>query len=180
MPTVGDRRHKELRVGLQRQMWGEGVRRPQRRAHAARFLGCENVGARHRDIGRHRGQLDLPDGPRAFVVGEVQLPVELRQRPEDQRRAQLVDALEARVVAPLGPGELQLHRLARVGGDVAVPVGQRLPLDGGAVVQLAVVDVGRESVEAHVVEPEGFSGVRPLDEGIAAEAVAQAVVVHLA
>src|SRR5205823_9494574 len=116
---VGDPGGEELRVGLQRQVRSESVGRAERGAEAARVLGGEEVQPPLRygclRIERHdllwrtghgpggvtagrivRGDADLPDGARALVVGEIELPIELRQGPEDQRWPQLHQALEAR------------------------------------------------------------------------------------
>src|SRR6267378_7867697 len=187
---------EELAVRLQGEVRGEGVGGAQGCADAARLLRGEDVearlvgrpgpGIRRRridgpaGIGLRAGLADLADGSGALGVGKVEAPVELRQRPEHQCAPELVQPLEAREGAALGPVELHLEPLARVGGHVPEPLERALPLDGSAVGQLAVVQVGREEIEACLEEPERV-GVHPrVDEQVAVEQVAEGVVVQLA
>src|SRR6267378_3658644 len=129
--AVIDPGSEELAVRLQSEVRGEGIGGAQGRADAARLLWGEDVearlvgrpgpGKRHRridgpaGIGLRAGFADLADGSGALGVGEVEAPIELRQWFNDPATTELVQPLEAREGAALGPVELHLEPLARVG-----------------------------------------------------------------
>src|SRR5882724_4066298 len=145
LAPVGHAGGEELTVGLQGEIGRERVRRAQGRAHAARLLRGEDVGTgppRRLQLSRQqRRRRDLPDGPGVLGVGEVQAAVELWERPQHEGPAHLVEALEPREGAALGPVELELDGLPGIGGDVPVELQLPLPLDRGPVLELPVVHV---------------------------------------
>src|SRR5262245_35422010 len=137
---------EELPVGLQREPWGERVGRAQRRAEPGRGEVPEEIGAGERARGHVAG---LPEG---IDARREDLDVELREHAEEH--PSLADEVES-IEEGLGLGEdREAHALALVGRELELVAYQAVPLERGAVADLAIIEVRRPVVELAEELPE--------------------------